>query len=197
MGNNANIADNITFSKDQLFAFARDAIIGHGMLGANAPGMSEQLWAGLKDSRKPAFADDIRDSFDEYVTGLGKSAVAKKLAGWKKGSPLSARLSNCRKIAEWTTANPDRASEVYALESLKLAYAFVNKAKKGDAAPTGGDGDPAETVPATVEVEANADSGDAILIDLLEWLAKASLEDRLYMVTELEKITGSSAYRTA
>ena len=193
---NANIADNVVFSKDQLYAFAKDAIIGHGMLGANAPGMSEQLWAGLKDSRKPAFADDIRDSFDEYVAGLGKSAVAKKLSGWKKGSPLSARLSNCRKIAEFTVANPDKAPEVYALESLKAAYAFVNKARKDAKAPASGD-DTAETVPATVEVEANADSGDAILIDLLEWFAKASLEDRLYMVTELEKITGSSAYRTA
>lgn len=185
-----NIADNVVFSKDQLFAFARDAIVGHGMLGANAPGMSEQLWAGLKDSRKPAFADDIRDSFDEYVTGLGKSAVAKKLAGWKKGSPLSARLSNCRKIAEFTVANPDRAAEVYALESLKVAYAFVNKAKrdaKGDAAPAG-DGEPAGMVPATVEVEANADAGAAILADLRAYLSAASEADRLAVLCELESI---------
>lgn len=185
---NANIADNVVFSKDQLFAFAKDAIIGHGMLGANAPGMSEQLWAGLKDSRKPTFADDIRDSFDEYVTGLGKSAVAKKLAGWKKGSPLSARLSNCRKIAEFTVANPDRATEVYALESLKLAYAFVNKAKKADKpAPTGtaGDGDPSESI---VEVEANADAGAAILADLRAYLAAASEADRLAVLCELESI---------
>lgn len=188
MGN--NIADNIVFSKDQLFAFARDAIVGHGMLGANAPGMSEQLWAGLKDSRKPTFADDIRDSFDEYVTGLGKSAVAKKLAGWKKGSPLSARLSNCRKIAEFTVANPDKASEVYALESLKVAYAFVNKAKrdaKGDAAPAGDD-EPAGVVPATIEVEANADAGAAILADLRAYLAAASEADRLAVLCELESI---------
>ncbi len=186
---NANIADNVVFSKDQLFAFARDAIVGHGMLGANAPGMSEQLWAGLKDSRKPAFADDVRDSFDEYVTSLGKSAVAKKLAEWKKGSPLSARLSNCRKVAEWTTANPERAVEVYALESLKVAYAFVNKAKKDEKpASTAGDGAPAETVPATIEVEANADAGAAILADLRAYLAAASEADRLAVLCELESI---------
>lgn len=190
MGNNAtNTADNVVFSKDQLFSFARDAIIGHGLLGANAPGMSEQLWAGLKDSRKPAFADDIRDSFDEYVTGLGKSAVAKKLAGWKKGSPLSARLSNCRKIAEFTVANPDKASEVYALESLKLAYAFVNKAKrdtKGDATATGGEGD--SSAPAEIVVEADADAAAAILADVRAYLAAASEADRLAMLCELESI---------
>lgn len=184
---NVNIADNVVFSKDQLFAFARDAIVGHGMLGANAPGMSEQLWAGLKDSRKPAFADDIRDAFDEYVTGLGKSAVAKKLAGWKKGSPLSARLSNCRKVAEFTVANPDKASEVYALESLKLAYAFVNKARKAAKVHASGD-DTAETVPATIEVEANADAGAAILADLRAYLSAASEADRLAVLCELESI---------
>lgn len=186
---NANIADNVVFSKDQLFAFAKDAIIGHGMLGANAPGMSEQLWAGLKDSRKPTFADDIRDSFDEYVTGLGKSAVAKKLAGWKKGSPLSARLSNCRKIAEFTVANPDKASEVYALESLKVAYAFVNKAKRdtqGGATATGGEGD--SSAPAESVVEADADAGAAIIADLRAYLAAASEADRLAVLCELESI---------
>lgn len=185
---NGNIADNVVFSKDQLFSFARDAIIGHGLLGANAPGMSEQLWAGLKDSRKPAFADDVRDSFDAWVEEQPKS-VAKKLAGWKKGSPLSARLSNCRKIAEFTVANPDKASEVYALESLKLAYAFVNKAKKDEKpASTAGDGAQAETVPATIEVEANADAGAAILADLRAYLAAASEADRLAVLCELESI---------
>ncbi len=189
MGNNAtNTADNVVFSKDQLFSFARDAIIGHGLLGANAPGMSEQLWAGLKDSRKPAFADDIRDSFDEYVAGM-KGVTAKKLSAWKQGSPLSARLSNCRKVAEWTTANPERAVEVYALESLKVAYAFVNKAKKDEKpASTAGDGAQAETAPATIEVEANADAGAAILADLRAYLAAASEADRLAVLCELESI---------
>lgn len=189
MGNNAtNTADNVVFSKDQLFSFARDAIIGHGMLGANAPGMSEQLWAGLKDSRKPAFADDVRDSFDAWVEEQPKS-VAKKLAGWKKGSPLSARLSNCRKVAEFTVANPDKASEVYALESLKLAYAFVNKAKrdtKGDATATGGEGD--SSAPAEIVVEADADAAVAILADVRAYLAAASEADRLAMLCELESI---------
>lgn len=132
-------------------------------------------------------SSDVRDSFDAWRVEQPKK-VAAPLADWKKRSPLASRLSNCRAIAEWTTANPDSASDVYSLDSLKLAYAFVNKAKKGDKpASTGttGDGDPSESI---VEVEANADAGAAILADLRAYLAAASEADRLAVLCELESI---------
>jgi len=199
---NTNIAAPVSFSLDRAISFARDAIIGHAAVKANAPGLSEQLWAGLREARSDKFCDSMRDSFDAYVSELAEASgkgserskeMAKRLSGWKKGSPLAQRLSECRKIAGFCKDNEDRAGEVWALDSLSAALKLVRAAVKEAKAPAS-DGEPGE--PSVVVVVADADAGDAILLDLLNWLAVASVEDRLYMVTELEKITGSPSYRT-
>ena len=189
-----NIAENITFSKDQCFTFADSAIVGHGMALANGAGLATQLWAGLRDARSVKFADDIRDSYDEYneLRKNSKSSkerdLAAKVTDWKKGSPLAARLSECRTIAKWTEANAERASEVYAHDNLKAALKFVRDAIKAEKASTASTGDSAESVPATITVEANADAGAAILADVRAYLAAASEEDRLALLCELEGI---------
>ena len=199
--NAANIAP-VSFSLDRAISFARDAIIGHAAVKANAPGLSEQLWAGLREARSDKFCDSMRDSFDAYVSELAEASgkgsersreMAKRLSGWKKGSPLAQRLSECRKIAGFCKDNEDRAGEVWALDSLSAALKLVRAAVKASKAPAS-EGEPGE--PSVSVVVADTDAGDAILLDLLNWLAAASVEDRLYMVTELEKITGSPSYRT-
>lgn len=200
MGNNAtNIADNNVFSKDQTFTFADAAIVGHGMALANGAGLATQLWAGLKDSRSVAFADGIRDDYDIYNEFRAKGTpkerqLAAKVADWKKGSPLSTRLSECRTVAKWTEANAERAAEVYAHDNLKTALKFVRDAIKAEKAANSpeGDSDPAETVPATITVEANADAGAAILADIRAYLAAASEEDRLALLCELESIVAAA-----
>ena len=102
---NTNIAAPVSFSLDRAISFARDAIIGHAAVKANAPGLSEQLWAGLREARSDKFCDSMRDSFDAYVGELSEASgkgsersreMAKRLSGWKKGSPLAQRLSECR-----------------------------------------------------------------------------------------------------
>lgn len=201
--NATNIATPVSFSLDRAISFARDAIIGHAAVKANAPGLSEQLWAGLRETRSDSFCDSMRDSFDAYIVELSEASgkgsernkeTAKRLSGWKKGSPLAQRLSECRKIAGFCKDHEDRAGEIWALDSLSAALKLVRAAVKEAKAPaTGGDG---EGEPSVAVVVADTASGDAILLDLLNWLAAASVADRLYMVTELEKITGSPAYRT-
>ena len=119
--NATNIATPVSFSLDRAISFARDAIIGHAAVKANAPGLSEQLWAGLREARSDKFCDSMRDSFDAYVAELAEASgkgsernkeMAKRLSGWKKGSPLAQRLSECRKIAGFCKDNEDRAGEV-------------------------------------------------------------------------------------
>ena len=207
--NTTNIAASVSFSLDRAISFARDAIIGHAAVKANAPGLSEQLWAGLREARSDKFCDSMRDSFDAYIGELSEASgkgsersreMAKRLSGWKKGSPLAQRLSECRKIAGFCKDNEDRAGEVWALDSLSAALKLVRAAVKASKAPAS-DGEPDEDTiklagRMAIVVEADTEAGAAILLDLLNWLAVASLEDRLYMVTELEKITGSTAYRT-
>ena len=189
-----NIATPVSFSLDRAISFARDAIIGHQAVRANAPGLSEQLWAGLREARSDKFCDSMRDSFDAYVSELAEASgkgserskeMAKRLSGWKKGSPLAQRLSECRKIAGFCKDHEDRAGEVWALDSLsaalKLVRSAVKEAKAPDVAP------PVVAVTRAV-VEANADEGAELLADLRAYLAAANESDRLAVLVELESI---------
>ena len=189
-----NIATPVSFSLDRAISFARDAIIGHAAVKASAPGLSEQLWAGLREARSDKFCDSMRDSFDAYIGELSEASgkgserskeMAKRLSGWKKGSPLAQRLSECRKIAGFCKDNEDRAGEVWALDSLsaalKLVRSAVKEAKAPDVAP------PVVAVTRAV-VEANADEGAAILLDLRAYLEAANESDRLAVLVELESI---------
>jgi hypothetical protein len=158
------------------------------MLGASAPGLSEQLWAGLRadGARSEAFADDVRDAFDAHVETRAPM-MRRKLAGWKKGSPLAARLSECRTVAKHAKDNPESAGAIWAMDTLKLAVKFVRdavKASKPAKAPKS-DG---ETVPAEIVIEADTTAGAAIIADLRAYLAAASEEDRLAVLVELEGI---------
>lgn len=189
-----NLATPVSFSLDRAISFARDAIIGHAAVKANAPGLSEQLWAGLREARSDKFCDSMRDSFDAYIGELSEASgkgserlreMAKRLSGWKKGSPLAQRLSECRKIAGFCKDNEDRAGEVWALDSLSAALKLVRSAVKASKAPAS-DGEPGATVLAVVV--ADADAGAAILADLRAYLAAASEADRLAVLVELESI---------
>lgn len=192
---NTNIAAPVSFSLDRAISFARDAIIGHAAVKANAPGLSEQLWAGLREARSDKFCDEMRDSFDAYVGELAEASgkgsersreMAKRLSGWKKGSPLAQRLSECRKIAGFCKDNEDRAGEVWALDSLSAALKLVRAAVKASKAPaSGGDG---EGEPSGAVVVADTDAGAAILADLRAYLAAAGESDRLAVLVELESI---------
>lgn len=190
--NSTNIATPVSFSLDRAISFARDAIIGHAAVKANAPGLSEQLWAGLREARSDKFCDSMRDSFDAYVSELAEASgkgsersreMAKRLSGWKKGSPLAQRLSECRKIAGFCKDNEARAGEIWALDSLSAALKLVRAAVKASKAP---DGEPGE--PSVAVVVADADAGAAILADLRAYLAVANESDRLAVLVELESI---------
>ena len=190
--NATNIATPVSFSLDRAISFARDAIIGHAAVKANAPGLSEQLWAGLREARSDKFCDSMRDSFDAYVAELAEASgkgsernkeMAKRLSGWKNGSPLAQRLSECRKIAGFCKDNEDRAGEVWALDSLSAALKLVRAAVKASKAP---DGEPGE--PSVAVVVADADAGAAILADLRAYLEAANESDRLAVLVELESI---------
>ena len=190
--NSTNIAAPVSFSLDRAISFARDAIIGHAAVKANAPGLSEQLWAGLREARSDKFCDSMRDSFDAYIGELSEASgkgsersreMAKRLSGWKKGSPLAQRLSECRKIAGFCKDNEDRAGEVWALDSLSAALKLVRAAVKASKAPAS-EGEPGE--PSVVV--ADADAGAAILADLRAYLEAANESDRLAVLVELESI---------
>ena len=190
--NTTNTATPVSFSLDRAISFARDAIIGHAAVKANAPGLSEQLWAGLREARSDKFCDSMRDSFDAYIGELSEASwkgsersreMAKRLSGWKKGSPLAQRLSECRKIAGFCKDNEDRAGEVWALDSLSAALKLVRAAVKASKAP---DGEPGE--PSVAVVVADADAGAAILADLRAYLEAANESDRLAVLVELESI---------
>ena len=199
--NATNIATSVSFSLDRAISFARDAIIGHAAVKANAPGLSEQLWAGLREARSDKFCDSMRDSFDAYIGELSEASgkgsersreMAKRLSGWKKGSPLAQRLSECRKIAGFCKDNESRAGEVWALDSLSAALRLVRAAVKEAKAPAS-EGEPGEDTiklagRMAVVVEADTDAGDAILADLRAYLAAASESDRLAVLVELESI---------
>lgn len=183
-----NSASPVSFSLDRLCAFARDAIIGHGMAKSASGGLSEQLWAGLRESRKVAFCDDMRDSFDGYIMSLrdsGKKAdklEADKLADWKKGSPLAQRISECRRVLKAVDADASLASVVWACDSLHAALKAIKPTKA----------EPAKPEPTIVEKpeETVADSmaGADILADLRAYLAAASEEDRLSVICALDDI---------
>jgi len=188
-----NIATPVSFSLDRAISFARDAIIGHAAVKANAPGLSEQLWAGLREARSDKFCDSMRDSFDSYVSELSEASgkgserskeMAKRLSGWKKGSPLAQRLSECRKIAGFCKDNED-AGGIWALDSLSAALKLVRAAMKASKAPAS-EGEPGE--PSVSVVVADTDAGEAILADLRAYLAAASEADRLAVLVELESI---------
>lgn len=190
--NTTNIAAPVSFSLDRAISFARDAIIGHAAVKANAPGLSEQLWAGLREARSDKFCDSMRDSFDAYIVELAEASgkgsernkeMAKRLSGWKKGSPLAQRLSECRKIAGFCKDNEDRAGEVWALDSLSAALKLVRAAVKEAKAPASEPGEPSVAV-----VVADTDAGEAIIADLRAYLAAASESDRLAVLVELESI---------
>lgn len=191
MNASTNIATPVSFSLDRAISFARDAIIGHAAVKANAPGLSEQLWAGLREARSDAFCDSMRDSFDAYIVELSEASgkgsernkdMAKRLSGWKKGSPLAQRLSECRKIAGFCKDNEARAGEIWALDSLSAALKLVRAAVKEAKAPaSGGEGEPSVAV-------ADTDAGVAILADLRAYLAAANETDRLAVLVELESI---------
>ena len=189
-----NIATPVSFSLDRAISFARDAIIGHAAVKANAPGLSEQLWAGLREARSDKFCDSMRDSFDAYIGELSEASgkgsersreMAKRMSGWKKGSPLAQRLSECRKIAGFCKDNEDRAGEVWALDSLSAALKLVRAAVKASKAPDS-EGEPGE--PSVAVVVADADVGAAILADLRAYLEAANESDRLAVLVELESI---------
>ena len=191
---NANIATPVSFSLDRAISFARDAIIGHAAVRANAPGLSEQLWAGLREDRSDKFCDSMRDSFDTYVVELAEASgkgserskeMAKRLSGWKKGSPLAQRLSECRKIAGFCKDNEDHAGGIWALDSLSAALKLVRAAMKASKAPAS-EGEPGE--PSVSVVVADTDAGEAILADLRAYLEAANESDRLAVLVELESI---------
>lgn len=188
-----NVASPVSFSLDRFCAFARDAVLGDQMLKGAREGLSEQLWAGLIASPK-TFPDDARDSFDGFVLSLldakkgsKERLVGEKLEAWKKGSPLAARLSECRKVAKWAGDNESHAAALWASGSLSAALKFIKthtapKATKGD-----GEGEPVH-VAVPVAVEANATEGADLLADIRAYLASASEADRLALLIELESI---------
>ncbi len=185
-----NIATPVSFSLDRLCAFARDAIMGDQMLKGSREGLSEQLWAGLV-ANPAKFPADARDSFDGFVLSLldakkgsKERLVGEKLEAWKKGSPLAARLSECRKVAKWAGDNEAHAASVWASGSLSAALKFI-KTHTTPKAATGGDG---VHVAVPVEVEATATEGADLLADIRAYLASASEEDRLALLIELESI---------
>lgn len=198
---NATNISPVSFSLDRAISFARDAIIGHAAVKANAPGLSEQLWAGLREDRSDKFCDAMRDAFDAYIGELSEASgkgsersreMAKRLSGWKKGSPLAQRLSECRKIAGFCKDNEDRAGEVWALDSLSAALKLVRAAVKEAKAPAS-DGEPDEDTiklagRMAVVVEADTEAGAAILADLRAYLEAANESDRLAVLVELESI---------
>lgn len=183
-----NIASPVSFSLDRLCAFARDAIIGHGMAKSASGGLSEQLWAGLRESRKVAFCDDMRDSFDGYIMSLrdsGKRAdklEADKLADWKKGSPLAQRISECRRVLKAVDADTSIASAVWSCDSLHAALKAIKPAKVEAPKPE------PTIVEKDVETVADSTAGADILADLRAYLAAASEDDRLAMLCDLEAI---------
>ena len=197
--NTTNIAAPISFSLDRLTAFADDANLAHHAKRRNDAGISEQVWVGLVSAdNRVAFADSVRDAYDEHVATLAESKSAKErqradiLKGWKKGYPLAQRLSSCRKIVAWCAENPEAAGQVWTKETLGAALSFVNKALKEAKAPASG-GDPDEDTiklagRMAIVVEADTEAGAAILADLRAYLAAASESDRLAVLVELESI---------
>lgn len=184
-----NIATPVSFSLDRFCAFARDAVLGDVMVKGSREGLSEQLWAGLV-ANPGSFPADARDSFDGYVLSLADDRktreLAKKMEGWKKGSPLATRLSECRKVADFASTNEAHASAVWACESLSAALKLVKSLTPAKAKSAKGEGD---TVPAEITMEATAEvAGAAIIADLKAFLAVASEEDRLAVLCELESI---------
>ena len=187
-----NASNNISFSLDRLTAFADDANLAHHAKRRNDEGISEQVWVGLVSAdNRAAFADSVRDAYDEHVATLAESKSAKErqradiLKGWKKGFPLAQRLSSCRKIVAFCADNQEAAGQVWAKETLGAALSFVNKALKEAKAPAS-DGEPGE--PSVAVVVADADAGAAILADLRAYLEAANESDRLAVLVELESI---------
>ena len=189
-----NIATPVSFSLDRFCAFARDAVLGDQMLKGAREGLSEQLWAGLIANPR-TFPDDARDSFDGFVLSLldakkgsKERLVGEKLEAWKKGSPLAARLSECRKVAKWAGDNEAHAAALWASGSLSAALKFI-KAHTAPKSATGGDGEGEPVhVAVPVAVEANATEGADLLADIRAYLASASEADRHALLIELESI---------
>lgn len=190
-----NIDTPVSFSLDRFCAFARDAVLGDQMVKGSREGLSEQLWAGLIASPK-TFPDDARDSFDGFVLSLldakkgsKERLIGEKLEAWKKGSPLAARLSECRKIAKWAGDNESHAAAMWAAGSLSAALKFVKAHTTPKATDTKGDGEGEPVhVAVPVAVEANATEGADLLADIRAYLACASEADRLALLLELESI---------
>lgn len=189
-----NIDTSVSFSLDRFCAFARDAVLGDQMLKGAREGLSEQLWAGLIASPK-TFPDDARDSFDGFVLSLldakkgsKERLVGEKLEVWKKGSPLAARLSECRKVAKWASDNESHAAALWASGSLSAALKFIKTHTAPKAAAGGDGGDEPVHVAVPVEVEANATEGADLLADIRAYLASASEADRRALLIELESI---------
>lgn len=187
-----NIASSVSFSLDRFCAFARDAVLGDQMVKGSREGLSEQLWVGLC-ANPASFPTDARDSFDGYVLSLADDRktreLAKKLEGWKKGSPLATRLSECRKVSEFAASNEAHASAIWACESLSAALKLVKSSTpaKAKSAKGDGEGEPIH-VAVPVAVEANATEGADLLADIRAYLASASEADRLALLIELESI---------
>lgn len=190
--------NNVSFSLDRAISFARDAVLGHAAAKASNVGLSEQLWAGLRDVRTVKFADDFRDSFDEWIsaemeaTGEGcksRKQVAERVSGWKKGSPLSTRLSECRRIVAGVEKIADeQRAQVWACDSLSAAL----KVLRGFAPPK----EPTNAAPSVVLdapliVEANESEGESILADMAAWLDAADDGAKWDILAKLDALVSS------
>ena len=195
---NANIATPVSFSLDRAISFARDAVLGHAAAKASNVGLSEQLWAGLRDVRSVKFADDFRDSFDSWVdaerdaTGEGcktRRQVAERVAGWKKGSPLSTRLSECRRIVAGVEKITDeQRAQVWACDSLSAALKVLRGFAPKEPTKVA---EPSVVLDAPCIVEANADEGESILADMAAWLDAADDGAKWDILAKLDALVSS------
>lgn len=114
----------VGFSLDRFTCGARDAIIGANTLKSGNAVLSEQVWAAVSGARHADVIVQMREAFASWLADQ-KPSVRSACAKWRTSSPLATRLSEGAKCVKFAHDNADKASGLWACETLNAAMKFM------------------------------------------------------------------------